>query len=71
MTTLTYGHSAYQRSPSAFTRRVGDVFHKWAVRARTRRELAQLAALEPHLLKDIGVSPSDARIEIEKPFWRS
>ncbi len=36
-------------------------------RARTRRLLAQMNAQE---LRDIGVTPSDAQEEANKPFWR-
>ena len=40
----------------------------WQERARQR---AALASLEPHLLKDIGVSAADAEREVRKPFWRA
>lgn len=36
-------------------------------RKRTRRDLADL---DHHLLRDIGVTPTDAFLEAEKPFWR-
>lgn len=35
-------------------------------RMRTRRHLR---ALEPHLLRDIGVTRLDAEFEANKPFW--
>ncbi len=38
----------------------------WGERARMRRQLAQLDARQ---LRDIGVSPTDIRREILKPFW--
>lgn len=37
-------------------------------RARTRRHLA---TLDTRLLRDIGVSPSEAAEEANKPFWRA
>lgn len=40
----------------------------WQERARQR---AALASLEPHLLKDIGVSAADAEREARKPFWKA
>lgn len=40
----------------------------WIERSRQRQYLRELDA---HLLKDIGVSPGDARAEAEKPFWRA
>ncbi|MBL8662167.1 MAG: DUF1127 domain-containing protein [Candidatus Odyssella sp.] len=39
---------------------------RWAARARQRRDLADLDA---HLLKDIGVTPGQAVRESAKPFW--
>ena len=39
----------------------------WAARVRERRQLHRLS---DHMLKDIGVSRSDAEREISKPFWR-
>jgi uncharacterized protein YjiS (DUF1127 family) len=39
----------------------------WRWRARTRRQLAQLDA---HGLRDIGLTSLDQRIECNKPFWR-
>jgi uncharacterized protein YjiS (DUF1127 family) len=36
-------------------------------RWRTRRMIVELDA---RMLKDIGASPSDAREEANKPFWR-
>jgi uncharacterized protein YjiS (DUF1127 family) len=38
----------------------------WLARRRQRRDLAELDA---HLLKDIGVSPGEAAREAAKPFW--
>ena len=41
--------------------------HTWRERSRQRKELAQLS---PYMLKDIGVSRSDAINEVQKPFWK-
>ena len=38
----------------------------WRQRARQRRRLAEMA---PEMLRDIGVSPAEARAEAGKPFW--
>lgn len=35
-----------------------------------RRDRAVLARLDDHLLRDIGLSPDEARTEAAKPFWR-
>ncbi len=40
---------------------------KWDRYWRTRRDLKNL---EPHLLKDVGLTRDAARTEAEKPFWR-
>jgi uncharacterized protein YjiS (DUF1127 family) len=42
----------------------------WAGRSRQRRQLGELAELNNHLLKDIGVSQEEALREAAKPFWR-
>jgi uncharacterized protein YjiS (DUF1127 family) len=39
----------------------------YKMRERSRRELAQL---DPHLLKDVGIDPLDAAAEARKPFWK-
>jgi uncharacterized protein YjiS (DUF1127 family) len=38
----------------------------WRQRARQRRHLAEMSA---EMLRDIGVSPGQARAEAGKPFW--
>ncbi|OEC37823.1 hypothetical protein A7D27_24370 [Pseudomonas sp. 1D4] len=40
---------------------------EWQRNARTRSQLAQLNAQQ---LADIGLSESDRRVELDKPFWR-
>ena len=37
---------------------------------RRSRERAQLAELDDRMLKDIGLTRSDAEFLINKPFWR-
>ena len=39
----------------------------WLARRRSRRTLA---ALDPHMLRDIGLTMQDAQAERAKPFWR-
>jgi uncharacterized protein YjiS (DUF1127 family) len=39
----------------------------WELRARTRKQLGQL---DPHMLRDVGLSETTSRAEAEKPFWR-
>ncbi len=44
-----------------------DQLLEWQDRARQRN---QLAALEGHILKDLGLSRADVVRETDKPFWR-
>jgi uncharacterized protein YjiS (DUF1127 family) len=39
----------------------------WHQRHHTRRDLARM---DRHLLADIGLSETQARAEVAKPFWR-
>ncbi|NBO21440.1 MAG: DUF1127 domain-containing protein [Rhodobacteraceae bacterium] len=39
----------------------------WELRRTTRTHLAQM---DPHILRDIGLTPDQARSEAAKPFWR-
>lgn len=47
--------------------RVAYLFLLWSQRRRTRMHLRDL---DPGLLKDVGLTPDDARLEGAKPFWR-
>lgn len=47
---------------------LADTVALW--RDRRRQRLA-LAAMPGHVLRDIGVSPFEARAEAIKPFWRA
>ena len=49
-------------------RRAVDAVLIWHERARERRQLMELS---DHMLRDIGISRSDAIGEAEKPFWRA
>jgi uncharacterized protein YjiS (DUF1127 family) len=44
------------------------VVTKWATHRRTRAALAQL---EPWQLRDVGLTPEQARIESERVFWKT
>jgi uncharacterized protein YjiS (DUF1127 family) len=46
--------------------RVLMLVRDWTARARQRRDLA---ALDDHALRDIGLSRADVRRELAKPFW--
>ena len=51
-------------SPTAV---VSATLRSWIARPRQRRDLAEL---EDHLLRDIGVSRHEALREAAKPFWK-
>jgi uncharacterized protein YjiS (DUF1127 family) len=48
--------------------RAGTMVAVWLERGRQRRALRQLS---DHMLKDLGLSRSDAERESSKPFWRT
>jgi uncharacterized protein YjiS (DUF1127 family) len=53
-----------------FSARLAAAFDKlftWMERARQRQALA---ALDNHLLKDIGLTRTDILDEVRKPFWQ-
>lgn len=52
---------------SAMARRAIATAGLWWGRRRSR---AQLAWLSDHELKDIGLTPGQARFEVGLPFWR-
>lgn len=43
----------------------------WEERARFRWELAQMAAANPHLIDDIGLTTRQVEAEIAKRFWQA
>ena len=47
--------------------RLIQILKLWRERSRQRKALTQLS---PYLLKDIGISRSDAINEVQKPFWK-
>ncbi|WP_334223880.1 DUF1127 domain-containing protein [Thiosocius teredinicola] len=61
-------------SLSALLQRVGrfvdSLFALVALMFQRARQRRALARLDPRLLRDIGISPEQARQEIDKPFWR-
>ena len=48
--------------------RVMAMLRQWRRRAQARRELA---GFDDYLLRDIGLSRSQAQFESGKPFWRA
>ena len=55
------------------TRRVAKIPGVWMLLAVWRHRAVsrqRLSRLEPHMLKDIGVTPEEARSEALRPFWK-
>lgn len=48
--------------------RVLTTFATWQKRTAMRREIARM---QPHTLRDIGLTPWEAQAEQHKPFWRA
>jgi uncharacterized protein YjiS (DUF1127 family) len=52
-----------------------EAFHRiaqWCLRCHDRaRQRRSLRELDPHLLRDIGVTRSEALAESAKPWWRA
>ena len=43
------------------------LMREWLLRSRTRNEIAEL---DDHLLRDIGLTRADAMVEARKLFWQ-
>lgn len=54
------------RSAAALARKAMSVLLSWGDRGRQRHALTEL---DEHLLRDIGLTRYQARIEALKPFW--
>ena len=54
-------------SPAEVLLRLAELLTVWESRARERRYLSEMP---DRMLRDLGISRSDARRESEKPFWR-
>ena len=61
-----------RRSEISATLAIGlaATIRQWIARARQRRALAEMAELNDHLLKDIGLSKDEALREATKWFWQ-
>ena len=57
-----------QRPVAGFATRLLNLAWQWHFRVASRR---QLARLDDHLLRDIGIDRATVESEILKPFWKS
>jgi uncharacterized protein YjiS (DUF1127 family) len=51
-------------------RRAGGVLRLWRRWSENKCTRQALRRLDPHMLRDIGYDPSDARDEYTKRFWQ-
>jgi uncharacterized protein YjiS (DUF1127 family) len=63
----SWTETVFLGASTSLVQRLRTTFAEAAARRRDRRLLAQL---DDDLLRDIGLSPDDARSEAAKPFWR-
>ena len=47
-----------------------SLLRRWIARWRQRKALGELVVFNRHMLRDIGLSAEEARLEADKPFWR-
>jgi uncharacterized protein YjiS (DUF1127 family) len=66
--TLRIAHGAGRASPRFG---LASLLACWRQRRRQRADLRRLLAVSPHLVRDIGLTPSQAWLEAMKPFWRA
>ncbi|HWI27166.1 MAG TPA: DUF1127 domain-containing protein [Stellaceae bacterium] len=67
MTDIDCGRLIISQEPDLLTRLLARL-DCWRRRIQGR---ADLALLDERSLRDIGVSPAQARYEASKPFWRA
>ncbi len=69
MHNTTHGHAAPDLANSVLStaNRALAMLWEWQFRARSRRQLARMDA---HQLRDIGIDVHTRDIESAKPFWR-
>ncbi len=66
MANISLHYSSHAPLAGTFTA-FGQIMAGWRRRAHERRELAKL---DHRSLRDLGISPSEAQFEVNKPFWR-
>src|SRR5258708_36669513 len=66
--TLRNSQLPRRRARRAALWELGTTLALWAQRRRETHELAKLHARELH---DIGLTPADVQMALDKPFWRA
>lgn len=65
---ITLHHAEVRPHSMAWVSQAARMVGIWVRRMRERDELAQWGERELH---DVGISASDAWVEMQKPFWRA
>lgn len=60
------GGARLRRIVAGLPARLAETWRLWRRRVRTRRQLAEMDA---HMLKDIGLDANAVWREVDKPFW--
>ena len=61
----------YFRVPASLSTRLHGLFGLVLLWHRRWKQRQDLAGLDAHLLRDIGVTPRQALREVDKPFWQA
>ena len=61
----------YFRVPASLGTRLRGLFGLFRLWYRRWKQRRDLAGLDAHLLRDIGVTPRQALREVDKPFWQA
>lgn len=64
---ISGGWALFAGAPRDVGRNLLDLLLTWQERAAQRHALA---AMDTHLLKDLGITRAEALFEARKPFWR-
>lgn len=64
---MRHGWAPRRRRPVALRHAALALIRQWRERIRQRMQLARLDA---RMLRDVGITPSEAEHECNKPFWR-
>jgi uncharacterized protein YjiS (DUF1127 family) len=66
----SHGHRRQNHAVGALNDAADHFVATWREWRRRSRERSELAALDDRMLKDIGLTRTDAEFLSNKPFWR-
>jgi len=62
--------TGWKTQANAFWADLKTVLNQWCRNIKSRRSLTRLLGDNPQLLKDVGISVFEARLESKKVFWK-